>query len=269
MFIQKNNEYLTLITSTSLPCFQQQTSHRQASKFSLVRPHSPQLTLIFSNVTLIKKLSAEYWQWITFFPHDVSVKTGLGMCVWEWKPSPSTVRKAGKHIWSIWSVFIIHIHIDRFLIQHVFNIVTVFFSAGPFFFPSFFFYKNNNKNDKDNTMGNFMAMLLNGFCTSRWSRCGVAVLGEARPASAWRVSKVTKKTQNVPSLRDDRTLLQHPVHSPTATRGHSSCLWEHVRPPSPQSSSVHVTNICTWKIRSSVWVFHEYYLYSKNPGDEK
>lgn len=136
-----------------------------------------------------------------------------------------------------------------------------------FFFLLFFFYKNNNKNDKDNTMGNFMAMLLNGFRTSRWNRCGGAVLGGACPASAWRVSKVTKKTQNVPSLCDDRTLLQHPVHSPTATRGHSSCLWEHVH--APPSSSVHVTNICTWKIRSSVWVFHEYYLYSKNPGDEK
>lgn len=267
MFIQKNNEYLTLITSTSLPWFQQQTSHRQASKFSLVRPHSPQLTLIFSNVTLIKKLSAEYWQRITFFPHDVSVKTGLGMCVWEWKPSPSTVRKEGKHIWSIWSVFIIHIHIDRFLIQHVFNIVTVFFSAGPFFFLLFFFYKNNNKNDKDNTMGNFMAMLLNGFCTSRWSRCGVAVLGGARPASAWRVSKVTKKHK---TFRRSVTIGRFFSTQYTVPRQQEDTLpvCGNTCAP-PPSSSVHVTNICTWKIRSSVWVFHEYYLYSKNPGDEK
>lgn len=56
MFVQKNNEYLTLITSPSLPSFQQQISQRQASKFSLALPHSPQLTLIISNVTLIKKL---------------------------------------------------------------------------------------------------------------------------------------------------------------------------------------------------------------------
>lgn len=37
------------------------------------------------------------------------------------------------------SVFIIHIHIDRFLIQHGFDSVTVFSAC------FFFFYKNNNK----------------------------------------------------------------------------------------------------------------------------
>lgn len=58
MFIQKNNEYLTLITSTSLPSFQQQTSHRQASKFSLVLHIQPSSRSFFSNVT--DKLSAEY-----------------------------------------------------------------------------------------------------------------------------------------------------------------------------------------------------------------
>lgn len=60
---------------------------------------------------------------------------------------PSEVRKVfqnkeEEHICSILSVFIIHIHIDRFLIQHVFDSVTVFFSAGLFLLV---FYKNNNK----------------------------------------------------------------------------------------------------------------------------
>lgn len=69
------------------------------------------------------------------------------------------------------SVFIIHIHIDRFLIQHGFDSVTVF---SAWFF--FFFTRITIKNDKDNTMYdsllNFMAMLLlNGFCISRSNRC--------------------------------------------------------------------------------------------------
>lgn len=130
-------------------------------------------------------------------------------CVWESKKDPEDSERR-RSIWSIWSVFIIHIHIDRFLIQHVFNIVTVLFflflSAGLFFFPSFF-YKNNNKNDKDNTMGNFMVMLLNGFCTSRWSRCSVAVVGTASPASASRVSKVTKNTKRSVALRGSGRLV--------------------------------------------------------------
>lgn len=47
---------------------------------------------------------------------------------------PSEVKKVfqnkeEEHVCSILSVFIIHIHIDRFLIQHVFDSVTVFFSA--------------------------------------------------------------------------------------------------------------------------------------------
>lgn len=71
-----------------------------------------------------------------------------------------------------------------------------------------------------------MAMLLNGFCTPRWSCCSVAVLGRASPAfgdmSPKLQKKEEKKTQNVPSLREDGTLHQHPVHSPTATRGHAS-----------------------------------------------
>lgn len=68
-------------------------------------------------------------------------------------------------------VFIIHIHIDRFVIQHGFDSVTVFFQLD-------FFTRITIKNDKDNTMYdsllNFMAMLLlNGFCISRSNCCCV------------------------------------------------------------------------------------------------
>lgn len=120
-------------------------------------------------------------------------------------------NKEEEHVCSILSVFIIHIHIDRFLIQHVFDSVTVFFSAWLF---CLFFTRITIKNDKDNTMDDstfrflWQCFFLNGFCISRLNRCGVA--------GQWDHSKVLGKAYS-PVVPQDCWLtaafIWHPLHS--------------------------------------------------------
>lgn len=130
---------------------------------------------------------------------------------------PSEVKKVfqnkeEEHVCSILSVFIIHIHIDRFLIQHVFDSVTVFFSAWLFF--CLFFTRITIKNDKDNTMYDstfrflWQCFFLNGFCISRLNRCGVA--------GQWNHSKVLGKAYSpvVPQYCwPTAAFVWHPLHS--------------------------------------------------------
>lgn len=160
---------------------------------------------------------------------------------------------------------------DRFLTQHVFHSVTVFFLCWTCF-SFFFFYKNNNKNEKDNTMRTFMAMLLNGFCTSRGSRCSVAVLGRASPAFGDASPKLQKKKKKRKtfrrSVRMERFIStqstvpqQREDALPVRSAGSCSCA--------PPSSSLHHYEHLYLKNKIVSLSFREYYLYSKNPGDEK
>lgn len=115
-----------------------------------------------------------------------------------------------------------------------------------------------------------MAMLLNGFCTSRWSRCSVA--GPVQPLVT-RLPKLQKKKTNKKSKTLRRSVRMERFISTRSTvprqreetlpvRSAASC--SHAPP-----SSVHDHEHLYLKNKIVSPSFREYYLYSKNPGDEK